>query len=69
MGTRAADSTVTTGRRYRPHQKRGHYKTYCTGRGRHVPKVRWIAPYRVSQDRLGDEAPQTAVVRRVKKLR
>jgi hypothetical protein len=60
-------STGTTGRRYRPHQKRGHYRTYWTGRGRRAPKVRWIAPYWVSQDLLGDKGPQTAVVRRVKK--
>src|SRR5580658_8457045 len=51
----------TTGRRYRPHQKRGHYKTYWTGRGRQVPKVRWIAPHWVSQDMPGDEAPPCTV--------
>jgi hypothetical protein len=54
-------------RRYRPHQKRGHYQTYWTGPGGRVPRLTWVAPYWVSLDLLGQEAPQTAVVRRVKK--
>jgi hypothetical protein len=56
-----------TGTRQRPHQRRGHFRTFWTGTGRQVPRVGWIAPYWVSQDLLGGEAPQTAVVRRVKK--
>lgn len=56
-----------TGARQPPHRRRGHFHTYWTGPGRKVPKVNWIAPYWVSQDLLGDEVPQTAVVRRVGK--
>jgi len=56
-----------TGARQPPHRRRGTYRTYWTGRGRQVPKLKWVKPYWVSQDLLGDEAPQTAVVRRVKK--
>lgn len=56
-----------TGTRQRPHQRRGHYRTYWTGQGRQVPRLRWLAPYWVSQDLLGEDAPQTAVVHRVKK--
>lgn len=58
---------VGKGTRQRPHQRRGHYRTYWTGQGRQVPKLRWVAPYWVSQDLLEADAPQTAVVRRVKK--
>jgi hypothetical protein len=29
----------------RPHQKRGHFRTYWTGPGLQVPRVRWIAPF------------------------
>lgn len=56
-----------TGTRQRPHQRRGHFRTYWTGPGRRVPKVNWVAPYWVSQDLLGSDTPQTAVVRRMKK--
>jgi hypothetical protein len=57
----------TSGGRQRPHQRRGHYRTYWTGQGRRIPKLNWIAPYWVSQDLLQSDLPQTAVVRRVKK--
>lgn len=60
-------ASAGTGTRQRPHQRRGHYRTYWTGRGGQVPRLRWIAPYWVSQDLLETTAPQTAVVRRVKK--
>jgi hypothetical protein len=57
-----------TGTRLRPHRRRGHYHTYWTGRrGSQVPKLRWVAPYWVSQDLLGEEGPQTVVVRKVRK--
>lgn len=42
-----------TSTRQRPHRRRGHFRTYWTGRGRRVPKVNWIAPYWVSRDLLG----------------
>lgn len=52
----------------RPHQKRGHYRTYWTGRGRQVARVRWIAPFWVNQDLLGGEGgPKDVVVRPVRK--
>jgi hypothetical protein len=63
----AQQSATGTGIRQPPHQRCGTYRTYWTGRGRQIPRLRWVAPYWVSQDLLGDEAPQTAVVRRVKK--
>jgi len=54
-----------SGRRQRPHQRRGHYRTYWTGPGRQVPKVNWVAPYWVSQDLLGEDATKDVVVRPV----
>ena len=62
-----APRATGTGIRQPPHQRRGHFRTFWTGQGRQVPRVRWVAPYWVSQDLLGDEAPQAAVVRRVRK--
>ena len=57
-----------SGRRYRPHRKRGHYRTYWTGPGRQVPKVKWIAPFWVNQDLLGgDTGLRDVVVRPVRK--
>jgi hypothetical protein len=63
----AHHATGGSGTRQPPHQRHGHYRTYWTGRGRQIPKLNWIAPYWVSQDLLGAETRQTAVVRRVKK--
>jgi hypothetical protein len=61
-------ATTEAGRRYRPHRKRGHYRTYWTGHGRQVPKVKWIAPFWVNQDLLGGDAgPKDVVVRPVRK--
>lgn len=51
----------------RPHQKRGHYRTYWTGVGRQVPRVKWIAPFWVHPDLLSDDAePREVVVRPVR---
>lgn len=67
MGTRAGAA-----------KDRHWYPTATAPAARHLPDVldragapdsalRWVAPYSVSQDLLDDEAPQAAVVRRVKK--
>jgi hypothetical protein len=54
----------------RPHQKRGHFRTYWTGPGRQVPRVRWIAPFWVHPDLLSDDAePAEVVVRPVRPQR
>lgn len=63
----AQPSGASTGGHQPPHQRRGHYRTFWTGRGRQIPRLRWVPPYWVHKDLLGEEAPQTAVVRRVKK--
>lgn len=65
---RQQESATGSGQRYRPHRKRGHYRTYWTGPGRQVPKVKWIAPFWVNQDLLGDDTPSDVVVRPVRKL-
>jgi len=60
--------SASTGVRQPPHQRRSHYQTYWTGRGRQVPRVKWIAPYWVNQDQLADETePTDVVVRPVKR--
>jgi hypothetical protein len=61
-----AQAATGTGVRQPPHRRRGTYRTYWTGRGRQIPRLRWVAPYWVNQDLLSDEAP-TAVVRKVRK--
>ena len=63
-----AQRSAGTGVRQPPHQRRPHYQTYWTGPGRQVPKVKWIAPYWVSQDLLGgDDGPRDVVVRPVRR--
>lgn len=64
---RRRSRTASQGAPKRPHRKRGHYRTYWTGPGRQVPKVRWIAPFWVNQDLLGDDGPRNVVVRPVRK--
>jgi hypothetical protein len=55
-------------RRVRPHQKKGHYRTYWTGAGRVEPILKWIAPFWVNEGLLGaGEEPGDAVVRPVRK--
>ena len=58
---------VGTSSRQPPHQRRGSYRTYWTGAGRRVPRLRWVAPYWVSQDLLDEVEAPTAVVRPVRK--
>jgi hypothetical protein len=41
-----------TGRRQRPHQRRGHMRLYWVGPGRQEPELKFIAPYEVSLDLL-----------------
>lgn len=61
-------ATGASGTRKRPHQKRGHYRTYWTGVGRTLPVMRWIDPFWVNEDLLGtDDEPRDVVVRRVRK--
>lgn len=57
--------TGTTGQAKRPHQKKGHYRTYWTGPGGKVPIVKWIAPFWVNQHLLTE--PTDVVIRPVKK--
>jgi hypothetical protein len=59
---------VATGdRRVRPHQKKGHYRTYWTGAGRMEPILKWIAPFWVNEELIGmDEEPKDVVVRPVR---
>jgi hypothetical protein len=65
---RHGEEASGTGRHHRPHRKDGHYRTYWTGPGRQVPKVKWIAPFWVHQDLLGaDAGPPDVVVRPVRK--
>jgi hypothetical protein len=59
---------IGTGVRQPPHQRRGHFRTFWTGHGRTIARVRWVAPYWVSEDLLdGESGPQAAVVRRVQR--
>jgi hypothetical protein len=54
-------------RRVRPHQKKGHFRTYWTGPGRVEPIVKWIAPFWVNENLLGDSGePKDVVVRPVR---
>lgn len=63
-----AQQSTGAGARQPPHQRRGHYRTFWTGPGRQVPKVRWIAPYWVNQDLLDTAGgPKDVVVRPVRK--
>jgi hypothetical protein len=56
--------------RVRPHQKKGHHRTYWTGQGRTVPKLKWIKPFWVNEDLLDAAGgPTDVVVRPVKKGR
>jgi hypothetical protein len=64
---RQSQEPTATGRKVRPHQKAGHYRTYWTGKGRQVPKLKWIAPFWVNQDLLGTDGPQDVVVHPVRK--
>lgn len=53
--------------RTRPHQKKGHYRTYWTEAGRLVPVVKWIKPFWVNGDLLsGSDGPQDVVVHPVR---
>jgi hypothetical protein len=57
-----------TRRQPRPHRKRGHYRTYWTGPGRTVPRLRWLRPFWVNKDQLGDGTePKDVVIRPVRK--
>lgn len=58
----------TGDRRVRPHQKKGHYRTYWTGPGRAQPILKWIAPFWVNENLLGEvNEPRTVVVRPVRR--
>jgi hypothetical protein len=63
----AQQPTTGTGLRQPPHRRRGTYRTYWTGRGRQIPRLRWVAPYWVNTDLLDADGPPTAVVRKVRK--
>jgi hypothetical protein len=66
----AEAGTNGSGRRVRPHQKKGHYRTYWTGTGRTEVIVRWIAPFWVNERPLdASDEPRDVVVRRVRKPR
>lgn len=43
---------ASTGRRQRPHQRRGHMRLFWVGAGRQEPELKFIAPYEVSVDLL-----------------
>jgi hypothetical protein len=59
-----------TGGKKRPHQKRGHYRTYWTGPGRGLPVMKWIDPFWVNESLLGTgDEPIDVVVRPVRKRR
>ncbi|KUL44792.1 hypothetical protein ADL22_12680 [Streptomyces sp. NRRL F-4489] len=55
-----------TGHRQRPHQRKGHWRTFWTGPGREIEKLKWVRPYWVSTDLLGDgDTPNDVVIRPV----
>lgn len=55
-------------RRVRPHQKKGHYRTYWTGPGRELPILKYIAPFWVNEDLLGEATePKDVMVRPVRR--
>lgn len=62
-------SSGGSGPRKRPHQKKGHYRTYWTGQGRTQAVLRWINPFWVNEeDLLGTtNEPKDVVVRPVRK--
>ncbi|MFJ2116140.1 hypothetical protein ACIOEX_30360 [Streptomyces sp. NPDC087850] len=55
-----------TGRRQRPHQRAGHWRTFWTGPGREIEKLNWVRPYWVSTDLLSEgDTPNDVVIRPV----
>lgn len=68
QGYQQSSGTAAGDRRMRPHQKKGHYRTYWTGAGRVEPIVRWIAPFWVNENMLGaGDEPKDVVVRPVRR--
>jgi hypothetical protein len=64
----AQPGSATGGRRVRPHQKKGHYRTYWTGPGRELPILKWISPFWVNETLLGEATgPKDVVVRPVRR--
>ena len=63
QGQQQSAGAGTSDRRVRPHQKKGHYRTYWTGAGRVEPILKWIAPFWVNEGLLGtaDEAKDVVV--------
>lgn len=60
-------SSEDGGRRVRPHQKKGHYRTYWTGAGRAEPILKWVAPFWVNEEMVGVvDQPKDVVVRPVR---
>jgi hypothetical protein len=60
-------SATGTGSRQPPNQRRAHYRTFWTGQGRQVPKIRLVHSYWVNLDLLdGDALPTDAVIRPVR---
>ncbi len=57
LAERKEDGDSNGNRLQRPFKRRAHWHLYWTGKGRHKPKVRWLAPVLVN-DR-GDELPVT----------
>jgi hypothetical protein len=53
-----------SGRRLRPHQKRGHYRKYYTGPGGSETALKWIKPFWVNADL--DVTPDNVVVHPVR---
>ncbi|MET8848529.1 hypothetical protein [Amycolatopsis sp. NPDC004625] len=56
VATEAPAETGDGRRRPTPHQRRGHFRTYWTGRGRTTPILRFIKPFWVNLDLVTDPA-------------
>ncbi len=65
-GANAQSGGEESGRRQRPHQRSGHWRTFWTGQGRATERLKWVKPYWVSQDLLDQGSVHDVAVRPVK---
>ncbi|WP_280393637.1 hypothetical protein [Nocardia brasiliensis] len=61
----SGDIATGTGREQQPHQRSHSFRTYWTGPGRQIPKLRFVLPYWVRLDRVPDHADMPHRVMRV----